>query len=330
MQTAEYAIVGAGAMGSIVGAHLARAGHSVVMLARSQRARDIEQRGLRIKGLIEFSQSVAVISDPSQFRGAAVLIVATKTHDTTAALTPLQRADIDCAFSMQNGLMKNEQLSAALGKPRVLGSLADASGELLPSGEVLFTRNTMLYLGELDGRDSPRAQRIAMTLSHAGVHASAVTGIVSLEWSKFASWAGMMILSVTTRANTWKYLLDANASLVLTRLVREVGSLAAAGGIELSDRSTLPVASMCAGSEQQAITALRELGSRLQASAPEHRMSTLQDLLAGRALEVEETLGYAVRLGQISGVALPLLDAFYHLIAGISGIGSRSALLQPK
>jgi 2-dehydropantoate 2-reductase len=322
MQSAEFAVLGAGAMGSIVGAHLARAGHSVVMLARSQRAREIEQRGLRIKGLIELSQSVPVISDPSKFKGAAVLIVATKTHATTAALAPLQQADIGTAFSMQNGLMKNDQLIAALGQQRVLGSLADASGELLPSGEVLFTRNTMLYLGELDGRNSDRAQSIATTIARSGVRASAVTGVLNLEWSKFASWAGMMILSVTTRANTWKYLIDPDASRVLIRLVREVGALATACGIQLSDRSTLPVASLCAGSEQQAIAALKDLGFRLKSSAPEHRMSTLQDLLAGRALEVEETLGYAVRQGRQAGVSLPLLDAFYHLITGINQIGS--------
>jgi 2-dehydropantoate 2-reductase len=322
MQSAEYAILGAGAMGSIIGAHLARAGHSVVMLARPNRARDIEQRGLRIKGLIEFTQTVPVISDPSTFKGAAVLIVATKTHSTNAALASLQHADIDTAFSMQNGLMKNDQLVGALGRERVLGSLADASGELLPSGDVLFTRNTMLYLGELDGGNSERAQRIAATISGSGVRTSAVTGILGLEWSKFASWAGMMILSVTTRANSWKYLIDPDASLVLVRLVREVGALAAASGVELSDRSTLPVASICGGTEQQAIATLKDLGFRLKSNSPEHRMSTLQDLLAGRALEVEETIGYAVRQAQQSGLTLPLLDAFYHLVAGISRMQS--------
>ena len=130
--TPEFAILGAGAMGSIVAAHLARAGHSVVVLARAQRARDIQQHGLRIKGLIEFTQPVEVISDPATFRGAGVLIVGTKTHGTDAALAPIARADIGVAFSMQNGMMKNDQLISALGRQRVLGSLADASGEVLP------------------------------------------------------------------------------------------------------------------------------------------------------------------------------------------------------
>ena len=320
MQSAEFAVLGAGAMGSIVGAHLARAGHSVVMLARAQRAREIEQRGLRIKGLVEFTQSVAVISDPATFKGAAVLIVGTKTHGTDAALAPLRHADIGTAFSMQNGMMKNDQLVRALGKERVLGALADASGEVLPSGEVLFTRNGMLYLGELDGHSSERARTIASTLADSGIHASAVADILSLEWSKFASWAGMMVLSATTRANSWKYLIDPNASLVLVRLVREVGALATASGTEVSDRSTLPIASICHSSDEQAVATIRELGLRMKISAPEHRMSTLQDLLAGRTLEVQETLGYAVAEARRLRVSVPLLDAFYHLIAGIDAI----------
>jgi len=320
MQLAEFAILGAGAMGSIVAAHLARAGHSVVVLARSSRAREIEQRGLRIKGLVEISQTVPVISDPSAFKGASVLIVATKTHATDAALAPLRHADIGTAFSMQNGLMKNDQLIAALGPERVLGSLADASGELLPSGEVLFTRNAMLYLGELDGRNSERAQKIASMIANSGVRASAVENVLSLEWSKFASWAGLMVLSVTTRANSWKYLVDPDASIVLIRLVREMGLLAAASHIELSDRSTLPVASICRGSEGTALSCIKDLGFRMKTNSPEHRMSTLQDLLAGRELEVEETLGYAVREAERLNLSLPLLNTFYHLIAGISRI----------
>src|SRR5580698_2352528 len=96
--TPEFAVLGAGAMGSIVAAHLARAGHSVVVLARAQRARDIQQNGLRLKGLIEFTQLVPVITDPSTFKGAGVLIVGTKTHGTDAALAPIQHAAIGTAF----------------------------------------------------------------------------------------------------------------------------------------------------------------------------------------------------------------------------------------
>jgi 2-dehydropantoate 2-reductase len=320
MQTPRFAILGAGAMGSIVGAHLARAGHSVVMLAREQRARHIELHGIRIRGLSDFVQQVPVITDPARFRGASVLILATKTHGSAAALAPLRHADVGVAFSMQNGLMKNDQLIEIFGRERVLGSLADASGELLPDGDVLFTRNGSLYLGELDRHDGERAQAIAAAIDTAGVNASAVTDVIGLEWSKFASWAGMMVLAVTTRAESWKWMVEGDTARVLIRLVREVGALAAAGHIDLSDRSTLPVATLCSGSEEEAIALVHTLGLQMQTNAPEHRMSTLQDLIAGRTLEIEETLGYAVQQARQLHVSMPLLDAHYHLISGIDRI----------
>lgn len=74
----DFAIVGAGAIGSIIGAHLARSGCNVAMLARGSRARQIEKDGLRITGLAEFSQAVTVVTDPARLRAADVLIMATK------------------------------------------------------------------------------------------------------------------------------------------------------------------------------------------------------------------------------------------------------------
>jgi 2-dehydropantoate 2-reductase len=325
MPAVDFAIVGAGALGSIIGAHLARAGHSVLMLVRPARALQIAQQGLRIKGLVEFSQSVPTLTDPSALRGARVLLIATKTYATEAALASLQRAEIDVAFSIQNGMMKDEQLRAALGADRVLGALANLSGELLGSGEVLFTRNAHLSVGELDGSDSARARRIAATLDAAGVRASADRDILSLEWSKFAAWAPMMALSVTTRALTWKYLIDPGTARLLVRLVREVGLLASACEARLSDRGVLPVASICRASEQDALALLERSGLEMKASAPEHRMSTLQDLEAGRPLEVEETLGHAVRTAEQHRLSVPLLSACYELVAGIDRIRAYQA-----
>jgi 2-dehydropantoate 2-reductase len=320
MANIDFAILGAGAMGSILGAHLARAGHSVLMLARTRRAQQIATDGLRIKGLIECSQPVASLSEPSRLAGAGVLIVATKTYGTAAALASLRRADIGVAFSIQNGMLKNDLLVDTFGQQRVLGALANLSGEMLASGEVLFTRNANLFVGELDGRDSARASQIAATIDASGVRASAERDILSLEWSKFAAWAAMMILAVTTRALTWKYLLDPGAARVLVRLLREVGMLADARRVPLSDRAVLPVATICSQAEQDSVELLRKFGLEMKSGAPQHRMSTLQDLEAGRPLELEETLGHAVRTAAELKLSVPLLTSFYDLVAGIERI----------
>jgi 2-dehydropantoate 2-reductase len=320
MPEVEFAIAGAGALGSIIGAHLARAGHPVLMLVRERRAQQIAQQGLCIKGLVEFSQPVPTLTEASRLNGAAVLIIATKTYANEAILASLRGVDIGVAFSIQNGMMKDDLLAAAFGRGRVLGSLADISGEMLGSGEVLFTRNNNLFVGELDGSDSTRARHIATTIDAAGVRTRAEPDILSLEWSKFAAWTAMMALSVTTRALTWKYLIDPGTAQVAVRVVREVGMLAAAHQVPLSDQAVLPVASICRESEPDAIALLARAGVAMQSAAPLHRMSTLQDLEAGRPLEVEETLGYAVRKAAELNLSLPLLDCFYSLIAGIDRI----------
>ena len=178
----EFAILGAGALGSILGAHLARVGHSVVMLARGRRADQIQSEGLRITGLSELTVRVPTFTDHRQLRSAGVLIVAMKTPGTDAALTNLKQVRFEAALSIQNGPLKNELLARAFGPERVLGSLADTSGELRPDGEVLFTRNVSLFIGEFSGQLSDRAQRIAGAIDAAGVRSSAVIDIESLEW----------------------------------------------------------------------------------------------------------------------------------------------------
>jgi 2-dehydropantoate 2-reductase len=313
----DFAILGAGAMGSIVGAHLARAGHRVAMLARGARADEIERHGLRIGGLAQFATPVHTVRDPGALASARVLIVATKTPGTAAALAALKGAQFGVTLSIQNGPLKNELLAAAFGASRVLGALADTSGELLGSGEVLFTRNVNIMIGELDGSDTARARELAHTIDAAGVRAAATREIVTLEWSKFCVWVGLMALSVTTRAETWKYLADPDAARLLVRLVREMGALAGALGIALSDHAVLPAASLCALPESAAVEIILKAGSDYRANAPRHRMSSLQDLLAGRPLEVHETLGFARERAAALGLTLPMLECFGRLVGAI-------------
>lgn len=316
----EFAILGAGAMGSIVGAHLARAGHRVVVLARGPRAAGLEQHGLQIRGLSELTVAVRILRDPADLRGAGALIVATKTPGTQAALAALAHARFGVVLSIQNGPQKNELLSAAFGSGRVLGALADTSGELQPDGAVLFTRNVNILVGELDGTDSARAQELARTLDASGVRAAATREIVTLEWSKFCGWVGLVALAVSTRAVTWRFASDPDAALILVRLMREVGALAAALGIELSDRAVLPAASVSSATEAHAVELILKAGNEFRASAPQHRMSALQDLLAGRPLEIEETFGYALAKADGLGLELPMLAAFRRLLAAIDRV----------
>ena len=319
MPRVEFAILGAGALGSIIGAHLARAGHEVVLLARGRRAAQISADGLHIEGLVDLAVPIPVVTDPRLLKGAETLVVATKAIGTAQALEPLRDADIRAALSIQNGMLKDELLSAAFGADAVVGAVANVSGELLESGSVLFTRNVDLRVGELSGPVTSRVRRIAGSLNASGVRATVSDSILADEWSKFAAWVGLMALSVTTRRNTWEYLCNPAAALVLVRLVREVGSLAAACNVELAGAPVLPVQELCQASDERAVEIVTTIGRALQANAPAHRVSALQDLEAGRPLEIEETLGHAVALARRLTLQMPLLENFHGLLSAISG-----------
>ena len=321
MSRAEFAILGAGAIGSILAAHLARAGHAVIVVARGERARAVARDGLRITGLADFAVQVGVVTEPAQLQSADTLIVATKTPGTEAALERLRHVRVGSALSIQNGVLKNELLARIFGADRVLGALADTSGELLPSGDVLFTRNVNLPLGELAGGISERARRIAGLIDQAGVRSTAVADIVAQEWSKFTVWLGLVSMAVTMRSASWRYLTDPDCAQVLVRLAREVAAVARAQGIALVAGATaLPLPTMLEASEQDAIAAVLKSGEQMRSRAPEHRMSALQDLEAGRPLEVAETFGYAVAKARELGLSLPLLESFHHVVAAIDRI----------
>ena len=321
----EFAVLGPGALGSIIGGHLARAGHSVALLARGRRAEWLQKHGVRLTGLSEFDVPVDVITDPAALRSAGVLIVATKTPGTEEALARLRHVDVGLAFSVQNGVMKNDLLTSAFGAGRVLGSLADTSGEMLADGRVLFTRNVQIVLGELSGELSDRARQLAATIDSAGVRAVAVEQVLSLEWSKYVTWVGMFALSVMTRSVTWRYMTDPDAAIVIVRITREMGRLASALGIQLTDQANMPAAALLRGTEADAVASVVQRGRAFETQAPEHRMSSLQDLLAGRPLEVHETLGYAVQKAAQVGVPAPLLDGFYRVIATAERIREQQA-----
>jgi 2-dehydropantoate 2-reductase len=316
--TPEFVILGAGAMGSIFGAHLARAGHSVVMLVREGRARQINADGVRLSGLDNLSIRVPATSDATQLSRAGVLIVAMKTLGTAAALAPLRHVQFDAVISLQNGAFKNDRLIDAFGRDGVLGALTDSSGELRPDGSVLFTRNVLTVIGELDGGMSRRAESIAGMIDAAGIRTCAVPDITTREWSKFCGWAGYMTMAVATRAPSWKFVADPDGALLIARVVREVGALAAARGIALSDESILPIASMCRGSEAEAAAAVMHRNKDMQATAPLHRISSLQDFDAGRELELEETIAVALQQGRDHAIPMPALDSLYHLCRNVA------------
>ena len=311
----KFAILGAGALGTILGAHLSRAGHEVVMIARGERARVLQRQGLVLNGLSDIKARPVVIDDPRKLIDTGTLIIATKAIDSAKSLDTLKHVKLENAFSVQNGVLKNELLATVFGYSRVLGAMADFSGELLANGEVKFTRNVNLHIGEEKGGMSPRAQALASLIDAAGVRCVAASNIRTREWSKFAGWIAQFPLAVLTRQITWKFLMEEQSAMVIVRIVREAAALAAAMHIEITDMPPLPVPSIVHGSDAQAVEIVRGIGQKFLDTSPEHRMSAQQDVLRGSRLEHQETLGYALQKASELNVPMPTLDVCYRIIS---------------
>src|SRR5262247_4233042 len=86
----KIVILGAGALGTVLGAHFARAGEDVTLIARGQRAAYLQAHGATITGLVDFTVPVRVITDPQQVHNADVLIVTVKTYDMASALRSIK------------------------------------------------------------------------------------------------------------------------------------------------------------------------------------------------------------------------------------------------
>jgi 2-dehydropantoate 2-reductase len=257
------------------------------------------------------------VTDPTEIRAADVLVVTVKTYDTTGALAALRHLDVGAALSVQNGILKDEQLSDVFGAARTLGAAAFFAGEVVASGAVRFTLNGGLCIGERPHGTSPRVHRLVDALIAAGVSGTAAPDIRSIEWSKFAAWVGGMAVAVLTRLPTYKAFLDPDVALVGARLMRETGAVATTQGVALRDVPPFLVKRLTDGTEAEAVETLRSFGATLQATAPAHRVSGLQDLERGRPLEVEETLGDLVARAAALGVPVPTVETAYHLIRGL-------------
>ena len=99
--------------------------------------------------------------------------------------------------------------------------------------------------------------------------------------------------------------------------MREMATIANHRAISLKDVG-MPVLSVVDDTEEKALMTLTQLGRELEHSAPNHKMSALQDLESGKKLEIEETLGYAVSEALKLDLAVPILDVCYGLIKGIN------------
>lgn len=325
-----YTILGAGALGSIIGAHLINAGEDVTILARGARAAHLQEHGISITGLVDITVPCQVETDPRRLTQTDTLVVAVKTYHTIDAIQPLGHLKVDSVFSVQNGVLKNQQLIDVFGEKAVLGSIGILSGELLDDGMVRFTLNQIVEIGELPDGTSERTNAIVASLNNAHINAAESDSIQSVEWSKFVGWSGYASVSVLSRLATWRFLSDDDSARITARVMQETSAVAATLGIPIVDKAPFPSGQVSQGSEDKAIAILQQAGENLRENAPQHRMSTLQDVERGSRLEIEETLGHTVREAERLGAPVPTVDTCYRMLSSIDRSLARDTLAQPN
>lgn len=308
----HFVIVGAGALGSIYAAYLARAKHQVSLVARGGRASALEQHGIEVVGQEAFTTRCDIVTQPETLKQADVLILAIKTYDMAQALSSLRGLKVDSALSVQNGVLKNKQLGDAFGTQAVLGALSMIGGDVLPAesdrpGAVRYNIAGPTIIGEVSGGTSARVKEIVGAFEGAGLKVKASDDITSMEWSKFVGWSGFSTLAILTRQPTWRFMLDADTALIAARVMRETAAVAIRHGVKLQD-SGFTSKAFVDGSEEDAIKTVQAYGEDRRVNAPTFRQSILQDADRNRRLEVHETLDYTLALAAKYGVAVPTLD----------------------
>jgi 2-dehydropantoate 2-reductase len=320
----KIVILGAGALGSIAAAYLARAGADVSLIARGPRAKLLAQQGVTIRATFDnqpdFNVSVPIVERPEEVAACDSFMLTAKTYDTASALAAVRGLKADMAFSVQNGVAKNDALAKVFDWPHTVGCIANFSGEVLADGVVAFTRNSGLYLGELPSGESARINRLVEVLNASGLNAIAAPDIETVEWSKFATWLGITAVGVLSRLHTHLVYQDPDLSALQVQLITETARLAEKSGVRIRDLGGLIVpATIASAPSEDSIAQLVKIGEWMEAEGVvTHRMSALQDLLRGRRLEVEETYGWAVERARERGVEAPALETCYRLLAALN------------
>jgi 2-dehydropantoate 2-reductase len=320
----KVVILGAGALGSITAGHLARAGADVTLIARGPRAKLLAEHGLTVRTAFDdtpdFTVPVRIVEDGASLTECDAFMLTAKTYDTATALAAVRNLKPDMAFSVQNGVAKDEALIEAFGREHTIGCVANFSGEVLEDGVTMFTRNFGLYIGELPSGVSERVSALASLIDGAGVKTIASENIESVEWSKLVGWLGLTAVSVLSRLYTHLVYQDRDLAALQVAVCKEAASVAAKLGVELVDLGGMLMSRTISSSpdDKGIAVSMAEGDAMISRGVLTHRMSALQDLLRGRRLEIEETYGWTVRKAEELGIEVPALTTCYRLLTAIN------------
>lgn len=317
----RVAVLGAGGVGSVVAGYLARAGYDVIMLARPGHTAAVQQNGLQVRGLGDFHVRVPAFADAKDLRETDMLIVTVKTKDMERALAGVAHLKVGGIASLQNGMVKNEQIAKVFGWDRVIGATTMIGAGLVCDGEVEYTLDGITFFGELDERQSERVSEIVDMFVKAGLKGAAADDIESVEWTKQAFQNPFAPLSAITRLPVHRVWSSPHLAALSVHMFREVAAVARARGVELSKHPAWSLFNIPIWRDapfDEAVRMIVEVGERVTASGRTHIIpSMLQDVRAGKQTEIEETVGYVMKEGQRLGVPVPYTEFAYRTVKAV-------------
>lgn len=312
----KICIFGAGAVGGFIAANLAHAGLEVSIVARGAHLAAIRERGLRlITAQTDFTVSVLASDDPAELGPQDLIISTVKAQALGAAapaFKPLLHDDTPVIFAV-NGipwwyfhsladdaqkrltrLDPEGRLWRDIGPDRALGCVIRSPNEILSPGVIRNNASASSFVvGEPDGSDSPRL-REAVALMRQGLPGARGTQDIRSEiWTKLALNVPSSLMSALTVSTGPEIFADAETRALYRRLGEETDRVAAAHGV--SANFDLDAQMRSAGNHR-------------------HPPSMLQDLLAGRPLEIDAQLGAVQDMARQAHVPTPLLDVTLALL----------------
>ncbi|HXY86068.1 MAG TPA: ketopantoate reductase family protein [Gaiellaceae bacterium] len=294
-------VVGAGAIGSLYAAHLARVAESVVLTRRPEHAAALEADGLRVSGRHDFTARVTAAADPDALPEPDLVIVATKTTGLEPAAAAIAGHWPGATIvTVQNGLGAEEVVGRHGGWALVSG-VTFMSGTKHSDTHVEYILDTATWLGPYGETPFERVEEIARLLIDSGLKAEALPDLVPAQWSKLIFNATVNSVAALTCLPHDEHFADEREPSSLGRLVHglvdEGKAIASAAGVELHDDPW-----------EMNVLATRR-GSA-------HYPSMLEDVVAMRPTEVDLISGALVREADRHGVPAPLHAGIWALVKG--------------
>jgi 2-dehydropantoate 2-reductase len=287
--------VGAGTIGSLYAAHLARVADVWVLCRRDEHARALREEGLRVTGKADFTARLDATADPAELPAVELAIVATKATELDAAAARLEgRIPQATVMTVQNGLGA-EEIVRRHGDWRLLSAVTFMSGTRHSDTHVEYVLDTETWLGPYGDTPPGLAEETARLIVSAGLRARAFADLRPAQWSKLIFNATVNGVAALTGLPHDSHFAEGELGELVHALVDEGKRVADAAGIELHDDPW----------EMNVLATQR--GSA-------HHPSMLEDVRAGRPTEVELINGALVREGARLAVPTPLHQALYAFV----------------